>query len=92
MEICCGYGCLGPFNDNESVNLLIISENNIFITTYVMIQYPYHLPYLYSVLLTLVLLNPDIIAFANSVDPDQLASEEANWSGSALFAIEYVII
>ena len=28
--------------------------------------------------------------FANSVDPDQLASEEANWSGSALFAIKYV--
>ena len=28
--------------------------------------------------LTLVLLNPDIPAFANSVDPDQLASEEAN--------------
>ena len=27
-------------------------------------------------------------AFANSVDPDQLASEEANWSGSALFAIK----
>ena len=26
----------------------------------------------------------------NSVDPDQLASEEANWSGSALFAIKYV--
>ena len=26
-------------------------------------------------------------AFANNVDPDQLASEEANWSGSALFAI-----
>ena len=26
----------------------------------------------------------------NSVDPDQLASEEANWSGSALFDIEYV--
>ena len=25
--------------------------------------------------------------FANSVDPDQLASEEANWTGSALFAI-----
>ena len=22
----------------------------------------------------------------NSADPDQLASEEANWSGSALFA------
>ena len=30
------------------------------------------------------------IAFANSVDTDQLASEEANWSGSALFAIKYV--
>ena len=29
-------------------------------------------------------------AFANSVDPDQLASEEANWSGSALFAIKCV--
>ena len=24
-------------------------------------------------------------AFTNSVDPDQLSSEEANWSGSALF-------
>ena len=40
--------------------------------------------------LTLVLLNPDMSIFANSVDPDQLASEEANWSGSALLAIEYV--
>ena len=29
-------------------------------------------------------------AFANSVDPDQLASEEANWSRSALFAIKDV--
>ena len=29
-------------------------------------------------------------AFANSVDPDQLASEEANWSGSARFAIKYL--
>ena len=29
-------------------------------------------------------------AFANTVDPDQLASEEANWSGSALFVIKYV--
>ena len=27
---------------------------------------------------------------ANSVDPDQMASEEANWSGSALFVIKYV--
>ena len=29
-------------------------------------------------------------AFSNSVDPDQLATEEANWSGSALFAIKYL--
>ena len=29
-------------------------------------------------------------AFANSVDPVQLASEEANRSGSALFAIKCV--
>ena len=28
--------------------------------------------------LTLVLLNPIFLAFANSVDPDQLASEETN--------------
>ena len=35
-------------------------------------------------LLTLVLLNLEP-AFANSVDPGQLASEEANWSGSTLF-------
>ena len=27
-------------------------------------------------------------AFTNSVDLDQLASEEANWSGSALFTIK----
>ena len=27
--------------------------------------------------------------FANSADPDQLASEEANYSGSAMLAINY---
>ena len=32
----------------------------------------------FRIILTLVLLNPDIPCFANSVDPDQLASEEAN--------------
>ena len=31
-------------------------------------------------------------AFAISVDPDQLASKEANWSGSTLFAIKNVNI
>ena len=42
--------------------------------------------------LNLVLLNPDkrYSAFANSVDADQLASEEVNWSGDALIAIQYV--
>ena len=40
-------------------------------------------------MLTLVLLNPDKPC-ANSVDRDQLASEEANWYGSTLFAIKYV--
>ena len=37
---------------------------------------PYNL--LTILVLTLVLLNPDMLCFANSVDPDQLASEEAN--------------
>ena len=32
----------------------------------------------------------DISVLANSVDPDQLASEEANWSRSTLFAIKTV--
>ena len=41
-------------------------------------------------ILTLVLLNQDMLDFANSVDPDQLASSEANWAGSALIFIEYV--
>ena len=33
---------------------------------------------------------PRYPAFANSVYSDQLASEEANWSGSALFANKYM--
>ena len=47
-----------------------------------------------ELILTLDLLNPDKPrhAFANSVDPDQLASEEANWSRSALFVIKYLIL
>ena len=40
--------------------------------------------------LTLLLLSMTCPVLANSVDPDQLASEEANWSGSALFVIKYV--
>ena len=39
--------------------------------------------------LTLLLLNTTCPVLANSVDPDQLASSEANWSGSALFVIKF---
>ena len=40
--------------------------------------------------LTLLLLSMTCPVLANSVDPDQLASEEANWSGSAQFVIKCV--
>ena len=40
--------------------------------------------------LTLLLLNTTCPVLANSVDTDQLASEEANWSGATLFVIKYV--
>ena len=33
---------------------------------------------------------PGYVLPANSADPYQLASEEASWSGSSLFAIKYV--
>ena len=45
---------------------------------------------LFKYMLTLLLLSMTCPVLANSVDPDQLASEEANWSGSALFVIKYV--
>ena len=44
----------------------------------------------YKGILALLLLNTRCPVLANSVDPDQLASEEANWSGSAQFVIKYV--
>ena len=40
--------------------------------------------------LTILLLNKTCPVLENSVHPDQLASEEANWPGSALFVIKYV--
>ena len=40
--------------------------------------------------LTLLLLNTTYPVLANSIDPDHLASWEANWSGSALFVMKYV--
>ena len=45
---------------------------------------------LLGILLTLLLLNTSCPILANSVDPDHLTSEEANWPGSALFVIKYV--
>ena len=42
------------------------------------------------IILTILLLNTTSPVLANSVNPDQLAFEEANWSGSALFFIKYV--
>ena len=38
-------------------------------------------------ILTLLLLNTTCPVLANNVDPDQLASEEANWSGSTLLSL-----
>ena len=40
--------------------------------------------------LTLILLFTTTPTFANSVDPDQMASEEAIWSGTTLFVIQFV--
>ena len=40
--------------------------------------------------LTLLLLNTTCPVLANIVDPDQLASEEAIWSWSALLVIKFV--
>ena len=43
-----------------------------------------------DLILTLLLLNMTCPVLTNSVDSDQLAYEEANWSASALFVIYYV--
>ena len=40
--------------------------------------------------LTLILLFMTTPTFANSIDSDQMASEEAIWSGSTLFVIQIV--
>ena len=61
--------------------------NFIFYFIYLFIFFTYFCMY---VSLTFLLLNTTCPVLANSVDPDQLASEEANWSGSALFVIKYV--
>ena len=60
------------------MNVLLFSHviNNVHGTKYVIILSWFEYNMVFN--LTLVLLNPDIPCFANSVDPDQLASEEAN--------------
>ena len=55
---------------------------------YIKKQYPRIIITKYS-FLTLLLLSRVFHAFSNNVDPDQLVSEEANWSESALFGIRY---
>ena len=58
----------------------------------------WHLAYLYcisKIAYRLQCINPYSLntacpVLANSADPDQLASSEANWSGSAMFVIKYV--
>ena len=42
-------------------------------------------------LITILLLNTTCPVLANSLDPDQLASSEAHWSGSALFVFNMFI-
>ena len=70
------------------------SENNSMLTVLIMIASWYRrkipLTILKYLSFTLFLLNTTYLVLANSVNPDQLASEEANWSGSALFVIKYV--
>ena len=50
----------------------------------------YKVPTMIQTVLTLVLLNRICPAFTNSEDPDRMASEEPDCSGSAMFAIKYV--
>ena len=43
-----------------------------------------------NVNLTFILLFTTTPTLANSVDPDQMASEEAIWSGATMFVIQFV--
>ena len=76
-NICCGYSLEVPHRgtSNENHNITLHGEIRKNII---------------APLLTLLLLNMACPVLANSVDPDLLASEEANWSGSALFVVKYV--
>ena len=69
----------------------MITKDLKILTTYTIVKYVHYSEVRGDILRLPHAVNPCPAepAFANSVDPDQLASEEANWSGSALFAIHY---
>ena len=46
--------------------------------------------YIQTTIINPSLANTTCPVLANRVDPDQLASEKANWSGSVLFIFKYV--
>ena len=75
------------FADQQGEILQLLTFSGIYLRMYKTIA---KLDLYDSISLTLLLLNTTRLVLANSVDPDQLASEEANWSGSALFVIKYV--
>ena len=49
-------------------------------------------PFYYLLLCLNLGADPGYALSLQTVDPDQLASEEASWSGSALFDIKYVML
>ena len=77
--------------DRSRVSLSVSTLYRKSTLTYIM----YNQPNAYRIqrylwILTLLLLSTTCPVLANSVDPDQLASGDSNWSGSALFVIKYV--
>ena len=73
-----------------SCNLLKMMENLPILSSLLQEENFGLFGYYFYTILTLLLLIRTCPVLANSVDPDQLASEEANWSRSALFVIKYV--
>ena len=66
------------------IQMMLYHDHNLHFTDFILV-------YIKLQCLALLLLNMTCPVLANSVDPDQLASEEeANWSGSALFVIKCV--
>ena len=97
-EICCGYSLEAPLwgASNEYPQQVFMEKkirnmNTFWLKKHLTCIQTSLFNYMWLHLkLTLTLLKTTCPVLANSVDPDQLASEEANWSGSALFVIKYV--